>query len=314
MTPAPTARAMRERTPSAPTTSRACSVRASPSRSRTVTPVTRPVASVTVPVTETPVCTDAPASSAAVEQDGVEDVAARREQVVDAGLVLDLPDEVDRSGRWNDTDRMGGAPLATTSSSRPQRASWTTPPRAMAWVDSVSLGSSARSTTTTSRPWRASSIAVAAPAQRAPTTTTSRRFGTGGSDPCRHHRGSAPSTFGEDVESFWRVRGVRPSPASRQVAVTRSGRAVRARGGRASPAGSGASTSRAGSARTAATAAPGSIPTPVSPATSPASRAPRPPGVGAAAAIIEAPRYTAPTSAKLTPPSRAATDAASAQM
>ena len=56
------------------------------------------------------------------------------------------------------------------------------------------------------------------------------------------------------------------------------------------------------------------MPTPVNPATSAASMAPRPPGVGAAAAIIEAPRYTAPTWAKLMPPSNAATAHASAAM
>ena len=41
------------------------------------------------------------------------------------------------------------------------------------------------------------------------------------------------------------------------------------------------------------------MPTPVNPATSAASMAPSPPGVGAAAAMMEAPRYTAPTCAKL---------------
>src|SRR5829696_2405989 len=56
------------------------------------------------------------------------------------------------------------------------------------------------------------------------------------------------------------------------------------------------------------------MPTPVNPATSAASIAPRPPGVGAAAAISDAPRYTAPTWAKLTPPSNAATAHASAVM
>ena len=68
------------------------------------------------------------------------------------------------SGRTKDAERIGGAPLARTSSSRPHRASCTTPPRARAWVDRVSLGRSARSTRATSKPWRASSIAVAAPA------------------------------------------------------------------------------------------------------------------------------------------------------
>jgi hypothetical protein len=42
-----------------------------------------------------------------------------------------------------------------------------------AWVDSVSLPYRPRSTTSTRWPARASSIAVAAPAHRAPTTMTS---------------------------------------------------------------------------------------------------------------------------------------------
>jgi hypothetical protein len=41
------------------------------------------------------------------------------------------------------------------------------------WVDTVSLGNDAWSTTTTSCPRRASSMAVADPATRPPTTTTS---------------------------------------------------------------------------------------------------------------------------------------------
>ena len=71
------------------------------------------------------------------------------------------------------TSRIAGAPVASTRSSRPQRASWTTPPRAIAWVDRVSLGSCARSSTAASCPRAASSRAVAEPATRAPTTTTS---------------------------------------------------------------------------------------------------------------------------------------------
>jgi hypothetical protein len=68
---------------------------------------------------------------------------------------------------------MAGAPLFTTSSRRPQRRSWTTPLRAIEWVDTVSLGNDAWSTTTTSCPRRASSMAVADPATRPPTITTS---------------------------------------------------------------------------------------------------------------------------------------------
>ena len=76
---------------------------------------------------------------------------------------------------WKETSRRAGAPDASTPSSRPHRWSCTTPLRAIAWVDSVSAGNVARSTSTTSWPARASSRAVAAPAQRAPTTTTSCR-------------------------------------------------------------------------------------------------------------------------------------------
>jgi hypothetical protein len=68
---------------------------------------------------------------------------------------------------------IAGAPLSRTSSSRPQRCSWTTPLRAIECVEIVSLGNDAWSTTATSCPRRASSMAVADPATRAPTTTTS---------------------------------------------------------------------------------------------------------------------------------------------
>ena len=71
------------------------------------------------------------------------------------------------------TCRTAGVPVASTSSSSPQRFSWTTPPRDRAWVDKVSLGNCALSTSATSWPIRASSMAVEAPAARAPTTITS---------------------------------------------------------------------------------------------------------------------------------------------
>src|SRR3954454_13429612 len=58
--------------------------------------------------------------------------------------------------------------------STPQRSSCTIPLRAIACVDMVSLGNDARSTSCTSWPAAASSMAVAAPPQRAPTTTTSQ--------------------------------------------------------------------------------------------------------------------------------------------
>ena len=58
-------RAIRDRSPSAPMTSRAERTLARSDGSRRVTPVTRPVGSVRVPVTDTPVRTVTPASSAA---------------------------------------------------------------------------------------------------------------------------------------------------------------------------------------------------------------------------------------------------------
>jgi hypothetical protein len=45
-------------------------------------------------------------------------------------------------------------------------------PRARPWVDTVSLGNAVRSSRSTSYPERLSSMAVAAPAHLAPTTTT----------------------------------------------------------------------------------------------------------------------------------------------
>jgi hypothetical protein len=77
------------------------------------------------------------------------------------------------AGALKVTCRIAGAPLSRTASSRPQRRSWTTPLRAIECVDTVSLGNDAWSTTTTSWPRRASSMAVADPATRPPTTTTS---------------------------------------------------------------------------------------------------------------------------------------------
>jgi hypothetical protein len=73
----------------------------------------------------------------------------------------------------NVTCLMAGAPLSRTASSSRQRRSCTTPLRAIECVDTVSLGKDAWSTTTTSCPSRASSMAVADPATRPPTTTTS---------------------------------------------------------------------------------------------------------------------------------------------
>src|SRR5262252_1157853 len=69
---------------------------------------------------------------------------------------------------------MGGVPAALTRSSNPQRCSCKMPARVNAWVDSVSVSEHVCSTTATCMPARASNMAVAAPASRAPTTTTSK--------------------------------------------------------------------------------------------------------------------------------------------
>ena len=114
------------------------------------------------------------------------------------------------------TSRTAGAPLASTSSSRPHRDSCTTPPRTRPCVDRVSLGKRDRSTRATSWPARASSIAVAAPAQRAPTTTTSCSLRCGVLMPVDCARGAGES-LGDRVEVAWRSpdpgRSPRPSAA-----------------------------------------------------------------------------------------------------
>ena len=72
---------------------------------------------------------------------------------------------------------MAGAPLASTSSSRPHRDSATTPVRAIWWVEIVSLGRSARSTTITSCP---SARAAARWPNRRPGRPRRRRRSGGG--------------------------------------------------------------------------------------------------------------------------------------
>ena len=66
-----------------------------------------------------------------------------------------------------------GIPAASRRGSTPHRWSCMTPARMRACVDNVSLPRRLRSMTRTRSPARASSRAVAAPATRAPTTTTS---------------------------------------------------------------------------------------------------------------------------------------------
>jgi hypothetical protein len=107
-----------------------------------------------------------------VGNDGVEHVPTGSDQVVDPGAVLDAAR--DRLARRLEGDLANrGCTARQDLVEQAQRASWTTPLREMEWVDSVSLGKWARSRTTTSWPMRARSNAVAPPAARAPTTTTS---------------------------------------------------------------------------------------------------------------------------------------------
>jgi hypothetical protein len=87
-----------------------------------------------------------------------------------AGLMPIVTDSVPKSKR---VSRTGGVPASMTRSSTPHRDSRTTLPRMSAWVDSVSAPYRPRSTSSTRSPRRASSIAVAAPATRAPTMMTS---------------------------------------------------------------------------------------------------------------------------------------------
>ena len=168
--------AVRERTPSAPITSRAVSSRRRglPARGRRLR-VTLPSSRRTTSVTIVPVINVAPARTAASAR-----MASRTERRarahVDACLVLDRQPERSVSPLavlLEKDERTGGAPLSSTSPSGPHRDSWTTPPRTSEWVEVVSLGSRARSSSRTSWPARASSMAVAAPAARDPTTMTS---------------------------------------------------------------------------------------------------------------------------------------------
>jgi pimeloyl-ACP methyl ester carboxylesterase len=70
---------------------------------------------------------------------------------------------------------IGGQPVARTSPSTPHDSSLATPSGLIISPESVSAPLSWRSTTRTRSPARASSIAVTAPAQRAPTITTSKQ-------------------------------------------------------------------------------------------------------------------------------------------
>src|SRR5262245_44326994 len=73
----------------------------------------------------------------------------------------------------NEYELMAGHPVATTRSSKPHRCSAAIAGACSKWVDTVSLGKVARSTNRTRHPRRASTMAVGAPAHRAPITIAS---------------------------------------------------------------------------------------------------------------------------------------------
>ena len=182
-------------------TKSASTVTGSPPGPRPSTPTTRPSPRRRTPVTVTPVRSVAPARTAAScsSPSSRWRRGATRWSTPARSLIRRT---FCASPSRKSTSRTAGAPEACTSSSRPQRASWTTPPRAMPWVDTVSLGKGDRSRSSTSCPALASSIAVAAPAQRAPTTTTwwcsTRVLMT--VDSAR----SVPWVLGDGVERTWR--------------------------------------------------------------------------------------------------------------
>ena len=113
-----------------------------------------------------------PSLHGGIDEQRVEDVAARRDQHVDVEAVLDRARHRRARAVEHDLTDRGCAGIEHCRQQSPA-GQLHTPLRAIAWVDNVSLGKALRSTSSTSWPAAASSIAVAAPAHRAPTTTTS---------------------------------------------------------------------------------------------------------------------------------------------
>ena len=203
-------RATREPSPSAPTTYRAATSTGAPARSCPYTPTARPASSKRTPVDRDPEPQLGTGRGRGLGQERVENVATRRDQQIDAGTVSFTARVTDPPAALNVT--CADAPArrcARTASSSPQRCSCTTPGRAIWWVDSVSLGKTSRSTSTTSCPCRASRSAVAAPAARAPTTTTSWRCETTACQVCTAAATPTESVAGTDIgRGGYRDRGV----------------------------------------------------------------------------------------------------------
>src|ERR687896_690965 len=163
---APTILATAERVPSAPTTTGALS-----SPAAVVTPATRP-RSITSPVTAVWVLTSAPAAAAALTR--ISSSVIRRTLRTGAPVIPGTSSTTAKaSSKILRTRILGGATFSSASRT-PMRSSTWTPAGWIACVDSVSLGKRSLSTTQTRRPARASIAASGAPAQRAPTTMTSK--------------------------------------------------------------------------------------------------------------------------------------------
>ena len=198
---------MRERTPSAPTTKRAWSWPVVPSSVRRATPVTRPLASVSVPVTDDAGAAPARPPRRRPEQDRVEHVAAGREQVVDPARSLTALDELRRPGVEGDrADRRGAA-----GDDRVEQA-----PAGELHDAAAGDGVGREGVARELGPVDDHDVEALAGEQhrgrgaaaRAPTITTSCRsveLWRCGAKPCRHHPGPATFTLGEALKSAWRA-------------------------------------------------------------------------------------------------------------
>jgi hypothetical protein len=166
---APTAFATVECLPSAPITSVAEMSSEAPFFEPPRIPVTSPDCPKRRDETAKPSRTSAPAAIAASTSKASSTVR-RGEYTASTSAYTGYVPERTAGPASKRTDRAGGQ---LSLPSRPQRWSRAPPGSWTWWVESVSLGKRARSTARTRRPWRASSSAVAAPATRVPTITTS---------------------------------------------------------------------------------------------------------------------------------------------
>jgi hypothetical protein len=134
-------------------------------------PVTRPSSANVRPLTVKPSATSAPAARAASTSSASSSVR-RGPYIASTPSCAGYPATSGRVPASRRTRRTAGV-VAATASSSPHRCRQAMPGVWTWCVESVSLGNRARSTASTDIPARASSMAVAAPAARAPTTTTS---------------------------------------------------------------------------------------------------------------------------------------------